>query len=165
MVIKAENTTFKEEVAKAGDGSNYGVPGAAEEEAKAEKLAAARKASRVAEEARTAPSFLDYQTAAVSTAVYPEAGTGSIPALTYVFAAVAEEVGELNGKWAKFVRDGGDMVAVREAIILEMGDVLWALANLSNEVDVALSEVAKKNVEKLASRNTRGVLRGSGDDR
>ena len=165
MVIKAEHAKFDTEIARAEDGSAYGVPGLAQEEAKAEALAAQRKAHRISEEARTAPTFIEYQTGAVSTAIYPEAGSGSVPALTYCFALAAEEVGELNGKWAKFLRDGGDMAVVREAIIKEMGDVLWALANLSNEVDVALSEVAKANLAKLASRNDRGVLNGSGDDR
>ncbi len=122
-----------------------------------------RKALKVQEDARRAPSFLDYQKASVGTATYPENGTGSEKALTYCFALAAEEAGELNGKWAKFLRDGDN--DTRAAIIKEMGDVMWALANLSNEIDIALSEVARTNMDKLASRKDRGVLGGSGDDR
>jgi len=122
-----------------------------------------RKALKVQEDARRAPTFLDYQKAAVGTAIYPEAGTGSEKALSYCFALVAEEAGELSGKWAKFLRDGDN--DTRNGIIKEMGDVLWALANLSNEIDLALSEVARTNMDKLASRQNRGVLNGSGDNR
>lgn len=140
--------------------------GAKRREEQAEAAAQAersRKALRQQEDARRAPSFLDYQKAAVSTAIYPEAGTGSEKALAYCFALAAEEAGELNGKWAKFLRDGDN--DTRNAIIKEMGDVMWALANLANEIDLALSEVARANMDKLASRKQRGVLSGSGDDR
>jgi NTP pyrophosphatase (non-canonical NTP hydrolase) len=138
---------------------------AAREQAQKDEAAraATQKQLKIQNDARRAPSFLDYQKAAVSTAVYPEAGTGSEKALAYCFALAAEEAGELNGKWAKFLRDGDN--DTRNAIIKEMGDVLWALANLANEIDLALSEVARLNTEKLASRQQRGVLGGSGDDR
>ena len=53
----------------------------------------------------------------------------------------------------------------REALSKELGDVLWYLAQLATELDLDLDEVAQANLEKLLSRQRRGVLSGSGDDR
>ncbi|MCA9333494.1 hypothetical protein KC963_00430, partial [Candidatus Saccharibacteria bacterium] len=44
-------------------------------------------------------------------------------------------------------------------------DVLWYIAVLAKHLDVPLEEVATRNIDKLASRNERGKLRGSGDNR
>lgn len=155
MVFKATDTSYSD--------TRQGAPPNAQQRAAA--AAAARKAELIERDRATSMTMFDYMNAAVSTAVYPENGTGSLRALAYVLALVAEEAGEVNGKWAKFLRDGGDMYVTREMIIKELGDVLWAVANVANEIDVSLSEVAKKNVDKLASRAERGVLGGSGDDR
>ena len=53
----------------------------------------------------------------------------------------------------------------REALAKELGDVLWYLAQLATELDLDLDEVAELNLEKLLSRQRRGVLHGAGDDR
>ena len=47
----------------------------------------------------------------------------------------------------------------------ELGDVLWYVAQLASELDLSLDDIAKQNLEKLFSRQARGVLSGSGDDR
>ena len=47
----------------------------------------------------------------------------------------------------------------------ELGDVLWYVAQLATELDLDLDEIAARNLEKLLSRQRRGVLSGSGDDR
>ena len=47
----------------------------------------------------------------------------------------------------------------------ELGDVLWYVAQLASELDLDLDEIAQANLEKLLSRQRRGVLSGSGDDR
>ena len=46
-----------------------------------------------------------------------------------------------------------------------MGDVLWYVANLAKELGISMDEVAQKNIEKLQSRQQRGELHGSGDNR
>lgn len=110
-------------------------------------------------------TLLQYQLAAHNTATYPEHGTGSLKALAYLMSLLASEAGEVNGKWGKFLRDGTASEELRQAIFLEMGDVLWSLAMLADEMDESLETVAKMNVDKLASRKERGVLGGSGDNR
>ena len=51
------------------------------------------------------------------------------------------------------------------AMAKELGDVLWYVAQLATELGLDLDDVAEANLEKLLSRQRRGVLSGSGDDR
>ena len=55
--------------------------------------------------------------------------------------------------------------SVREDLICELGDVLWYVAALATDLNVELSEVANKNIEKLNSRKNRVTIGGSGDNR
>ena len=52
-----------------------------------------------------------------------------------------------------------------EEISKELGDVLWYLAMVAVEFNIALSSVAEHNLSKLKDRSDRGVLQGSGDNR
>jgi NTP pyrophosphatase (non-canonical NTP hydrolase) len=47
----------------------------------------------------------------------------------------------------------------------ELGDVLWYVAQLASELGLELDEIAQTNLDKLLSRQRRGVLSGDGDDR
>jgi NTP pyrophosphatase (non-canonical NTP hydrolase) len=47
----------------------------------------------------------------------------------------------------------------------ELGDVLWYTTQLASELGLELEEIARGNLEKLFSRQSRGVLSGSGDER
>ena len=51
------------------------------------------------------------------------------------------------------------------AIGLEIGDALYYLATLAELFGFKLSDVARWNIEKLASRKARGKIEGSGDNR
>lgn len=53
----------------------------------------------------------------------------------------------------------------RNLIIKEIGDILWYLSAACNELGISFSEAAITNLEKLADRQERNVLRGSGDER
>jgi NTP pyrophosphatase (non-canonical NTP hydrolase) len=65
------------------------------------------------------------------------------------------------------MRDRGGVLddQVREDLRLELGDVLWYLAQLATELDLDLAEIAEANLAKLASRAARNVIAGSGDRR
>lgn len=87
----------------------------------------------------------------------------------YVYPALglAEEAGEVAGKFAKAVRDESGIISDerKEAIIKELGDVCWFIAELCTLMDVDLETVMQKNLDKLADRAKRGVIGGSGDNR
>lgn len=111
-------------------------------------------------------SFQAYQDRTEETAIYPEAGTGSIIALSYVGLGLGE-AGEVQGKIKKIIRDanGSPDRERLEAIAAELGDVLWYVARLAKEAGYSLEAIAQHNLDKLASRKERGVLGGSGDNR
>lgn len=107
-----------------------------------------------------------YQVRTRVTAMYPEVGTGSQIALAYCGLGLGE-AGEVQGKVKKIIRDDGGVLSQekREAIIDELGDVLWYVARLADEMRVPLSEVGDRNLMKLFSRKERDVISGSGDNR
>ena len=108
----------------------------------------------------------EYQKQAFSIAMYPEHGTGSVLALSYTGLGLGE-VGEIQGKLKKIIRDSGGKVSPdkKEAIVAEIGDALWYLSALSTELGVNLEDVGRKNLDKLFGRKERGTLQGSGDNR
>lgn len=53
----------------------------------------------------------------------------------------------------------------RDALALELGDVLWYLRELCTRLGIRLEDVAAGNIAKLADRASRGVLSGEGDVR
>lgn len=102
----------------------------------------------------------DYLDGARETAIYPRE-----KALEYLALGLCSEAGEAAGKIKKWIRDGltpdDDLLSVTD----ELGDVLWYLAMLAEELDYSFTEIAEKNLEKLRDRQERGVLQGSGDQR
>jgi NTP pyrophosphatase (non-canonical NTP hydrolase) len=101
-----------------------------------------------------------YQQHASETAIYKDK-------LIYPTLGLAGEAGEIANKVKKILRDnsGNLQESVREDLICELGDVLWYVAALATDLNVELSEVANKNIEKLNSRKNRGTIGGSGDNR
>ena len=83
----------------------------------------------------------------------------------YALLNRAAEAGEVLGKVAKHIRDGGDEEALRQNIKKELGDVMWMVAAVAADFDLTLSEVCEHNIEKLNSRKERNVITGSGDNR
>jgi NTP pyrophosphatase (non-canonical NTP hydrolase) len=99
----------------------------------------------------------DYQLKAMETAVFPKEYFLIYPALGLV-----NEAGEYAGKVKKILR--GD-TNTTEAAAAELGDVLWYLAACAKALGVDLGQIAQQNLDKLADRAARGVLKGSGDNR
>jgi NTP pyrophosphatase (non-canonical NTP hydrolase) len=104
-----------------------------------------------------------YQTSALGTAVYPNQGAN----FAYPALGLAGEAGEVADKLKKVIRDNDGILTddVREKVAKEIGDVMWYVAVLSYEMDYSLEEIAQMNLDKLASRQERGVISGSGDNR
>lgn len=111
--------------------------------------------------------FNEYQHQTKSTAIYPQAGSGSFNALAYVVLGLSNESGEVAGKLKKVWRDADGVVTKEhdDAIAAELGDVLWYLARVADELGYRLEDIALANLNKLLSRKKRGVIGGSGDNR
>ncbi len=77
------------------------------------------------------------------------------------------ESGEVLEKFKKLLRDHQGTITEedKQAIIKELGDILWYVTAVAHLLGSSLEEVARRNNAKLASRQQRGQLRGSGDDR
>ena len=99
-----------------------------------------------------------YQQQAAKTAIYP-----LDKADQYLIAGLAGEVGELASIFAKHWRGDGDLN--HDHAKAELGDVLWFVAMLAEQLDTDLSTVAQGNLDKLADRAVRGKLKGNGDNR
>ena len=92
-----------------------------------------------------------------TTAVYPKDREEE-----YLMIGLANEVGEVLGKYKKQVRgDGSKYKEIRE----ELGDVMWYLARIFDMYDMKLIEVLHENFIKLMDRKERGVIKGDGDRR
>lgn len=102
----------------------------------------------------------EYQQAALRTALYPQEYT-----IVYPTLGLTGEAGEVADKVKKTIRDmGGDFSeSRRHDIALELGDVMWYAATLARDLGYTLDEVARMNIEKLASRAARGKIHGEGD--
>jgi NTP pyrophosphatase (non-canonical NTP hydrolase) len=80
---------------------------------------------------------------------------------------LTEEAGEVAGKFKKYLR--GDYEGRDEFFFddleKELGDTLYYVCVASYVFGCDINVIAKKNLEKLASRKKRGVIKGSGDER
>jgi NTP pyrophosphatase (non-canonical NTP hydrolase) len=105
----------------------------------------------------------DYQKAALRTAA-PKDKHNEI---FHLLLGLCGEAGEIAEKAKKIVRDkDSDFKALdREDLTKELGDVLWYVTVIADHFDISLSEVGEKNIAKLASRQERNLLGGSGDNR
>ena len=104
----------------------------------------------------------EYQQKALETAVYPQNYKIVYPAL-----GMNGEAGEVADKVKTVIRDGcGDFSDEKKReIAKEIGDVLWYCATLANDIGFDLETIGQMNYSKLHSRQVRGVLGGSGDNR
>jgi NTP pyrophosphatase (non-canonical NTP hydrolase) len=102
----------------------------------------------------------DYQALATATAIFPEE-----VALPYLSLGLASEAGEVAGKIKKVLRGDYELALVKGQLRKELGDVLWYLAVLAEELDISLEILAQENLNKLRDRKRNGTIQGDGDDR
>jgi len=76
---------------------------------------------------------------------------------------LCEEAGEVAGKIKKRIRDKTKVSP--EAILGELGDVLFYTTALANYYNFNLASIIAQNMVKLDGREARGTLKGSGDNR
>lgn len=105
----------------------------------------------------------DYQSAALRTARPKD----SHDELFHLLLGLCGEAGEIAEKAKKIVRDQASDFTLweREDIVKELGDVMWHVAVLANYFDIPMNEVGEKNIAKLADRQKRNMISGSGDNR
>lgn len=121
-------------------------------------------------------TFEKYNEVVKQFAQYPQLGANMV----YPAMGIVGEAGELCDKIKKHWRNktipgninditamGATSLTIEEKanIVLEMGDVLWYLNALANELNVSLDEVAYKNMIKLADRAKRNMIKSEGDSR
>lgn len=107
--------------------------------------------------------FANYQQLAARTG-------GAVPVdhpIVYPTLGLTNEAGEVAGKVKKIFRDRAGVVTDedRRALTLELGDVLWYLAEMCTQLGISLEDVAAANVDKLQRRTAEGTLAGDGDYR
>ncbi len=104
----------------------------------------------------------EYQNKARATAIYPIDDSIIYPAF-----GLMSEAGEVAGKIKKTLRDFNGVFNANQKhkIADELGDVLWYVAVLAEDLGYPLSEIAEMNLAKLKSRQDRDKIQGSGDER
>ena len=98
--------------------------------------------------------------------------------ITYLSFGLMAEAGEVADKIAKAVRRGDIVINNNEIVGIgggsvrlvgdiadELGDVLWFVTMLARRHGFSLEEIMRRNLDKLADRQARGVIIGDGDKR
>ena len=108
-------------------------------------------------------TFREYQLKAKETAIFPEKENAFI----YASLALTGEAGEVAEKIKKIWRDKNKKVSTEDKLEIkkELGDVLWYLSQLAEELDIDFDDVAQSNLAKTHSRQERNVIHGAGDNR
>lgn len=100
---------------------------------------------------------------------------------SYMTYGLMAEVGEIADKVAKWKRKGiaridsdclvfntsdeAEAADRKKELMSEVGDCLWFVSCLCEVCGFTLQDVADMNLDKLHSRQERGVIDGSGDNR
>lgn len=108
-------------------------------------------------------TFDEYQKLSKGTAQY----SSFIPSWVYLALGLAGESGEVVDKLKKVVRNhnGEFSDEAKLEIQKELGDVLWYVSQLCEELGLSLEDVALLNRAKLEDRKTRRVIKSRGDNR
>ena len=101
--------------------------------------------------------FNQYQKLAQDTAIYTDP--------LYPITSMMIEAAEAADLFVKPLLRGDAVEIDRTKVISELGDVLWNLANIAADQGLKLEDIAIFNIEKLKSRQARGMIQGSGGDR
>ncbi len=93
-----------------------------------------------------------------TTDVYPQ----DVTTTAFYGLGLCGEAGEVAEKIKKRYRDG---TLDAKQVAFELGDALWYLTAIADDMGYTLQDILDLNVEKLESRRSRGKFQGSGDNR
>ena len=84
--------------------------------------------------------------------------------IVYHSLALCNESGEVAGVIKKVMRGDYELFSDEtiEKLVYEMGDVLWYLARLADELGISLSTVAAMNLQKIRKRRETMGMRNAG---
>ena len=87
--------------------------------------------------------------------------------IIYPTLGLTGESGEVADKVKKVIRDNDGIFSdeMKRSIALELGDVLWYAQELAGDLGYTLEEICQMNIQKIESRQRRGVIHGNGDER
>lgn len=87
--------------------------------------------------------------------------------LERIIFGLCGKVGEIAEYFKKFYREdfSKNPIIDNTRIRFESGDILYYLAMLCNRLGMKLEDVAEVNISKLADRQKRNKIHGSGDSR
>jgi len=111
----------------------------------------------------SAMTFDEYQEQSKGTAQY----SSFIPPWVYLALGLAGESGEVVDKLKKVVRNKDGVFSPEDKLEIqkEIGDVLWYVSQLCEQLGFSLDEVARLNRAKLEDRKSRGTIKSRGDNR
>ncbi len=112
-------------------------------------------------------NFREYQIKTRRTDVGTSAQDCIKPGWLYYVLGIAGESGEFAEKIKKLFRDKKGIIDAefKEAVIKEIGDILWYQARFLDSLDINFNDVAATNITKLLDRMKRNKLHGEGDNR
>lgn len=87
--------------------------------------------------------------------------------LTYAALSLTGEAGEVAEKVKKIMRDRAGVIVYedREAILAEVGDVVWSCIVLLDSIGYSLDDAIDAMKSKCDRRLSNGTIHGSGDNR
>lgn len=109
-------------------------------------------------------NFDDYQQAAIKTNLSKD---DQFKEIMQQVLGLADESGEVLAIFKKWIRDNDADITKLDIqnVKKELGDILWYIAVVANDLGISFNDLAQANIDKLASRQQRGTLTGSGDNR
>ena len=75
--------------------------------------------------------------------------------IKYMALGLGGEIGEVQNEIKKMERDDNNILTEqrRHKIITEMGDVMWYLTGLCNQLNCSIEDVINNNINKLSNSN------------
>ncbi|MCO5950865.1 nucleoside triphosphate pyrophosphohydrolase family protein [Mucilaginibacter flavidus] len=92
--------------------------------------------------------FSKYQQEAIKTRQpYPKEHDIIVP-----FLGIVGETGSVISELKKKIRDGESYLSFKKNLTIELGDVLWYIANIASQNELSLEDIAAINLEKIQDR-------------